>query len=140
MNKMQLARVVAGCVLQQDGKYLLVQEKQQKVYGLWNLPAGHVDEGETFEAAAIREVSEETGYQVKLGEKISVEHQSIDRPVLHAFNATIVGGQLSPDLDELLDAKWLSLGEVKELQSQGKMRNDWVLRTIEHAQPQLAHS
>ena len=60
MSKDLLVPVVAGCVIQKDGKYLLVQEKQQKVYGLWNLPAGHVDEGETFEEAAIRESQEET--------------------------------------------------------------------------------
>ncbi len=44
--------VVAGCVIRRDSTYLLVQEKQKKAYGLWNLPAGYVDKGETIEQAA----------------------------------------------------------------------------------------
>ena len=39
--------------------------------GLWSLPAGHVEEGETPSVAAIREAFEETGYEVKaLGEPL----------------------------------------------------------------------
>jgi NADH pyrophosphatase NudC (nudix superfamily) len=134
MNKPQLARVVAGCVICKDGKYLLVQEKKSSVYGLWNLPAGHVDEGETIEEAAIREVFEETGYRVELGKKLSVEHTSIDRPVLHAFVGNIAGGDLKPDLDELLAADWFSVEEIERLSGEGKMRNTWVLKTIKESE------
>jgi ADP-ribose pyrophosphatase YjhB (NUDIX family) len=35
--------VVAGVVVKQDGKYLLVQEKKPEAHGLWNLPAGRVE-------------------------------------------------------------------------------------------------
>lgn len=50
------SRVVAACVIKDsDNRYLLVQEAQPKVYRLWNLPAGHVDRGETIEDAAVRE-------------------------------------------------------------------------------------
>lgn len=85
MPKHLLVPVVAGCVVEKDGNYLLVQEKQPKVYGLWNIPAGHVDEGESLEEAALREVAEETGYTVKLDKKLSVEHSDTHRPVLHAY-------------------------------------------------------
>ena len=47
--------VVAGVVLEHDGTYLLVQEKQPRAYGLWNLPAGRVDEGDTIEQTAVKE-------------------------------------------------------------------------------------
>lgn len=66
---MVLAGVVAGCVIKKDGNYLLVQERQPKVYGKWNLPAGHVDKDETIEQAAVREAKEETGYEVELIKK-----------------------------------------------------------------------
>ena len=44
MSQQELAMtfVVAGEKKEKDGKFLLVQEKQPKAYGLWNLPAGHV--------------------------------------------------------------------------------------------------
>jgi 8-oxo-dGTP pyrophosphatase MutT (NUDIX family) len=53
---------IAGCVIRDTyGRFLLVQERLEKVYGKWNMPAGHVEAGETIKAAAIRETKEETG-------------------------------------------------------------------------------
>lgn len=129
-----MTAIVAGCVLHQNGKYLLVQEKIPKVYGKWNLPAGHVDENETIEDAAIREVLEETGYTVQLDTKLSVYHTEATRPVLHAFAATITGGELTPDRNEILDAKWLTFDEIKQLHADGQLRTDWVFETIAQTQ------
>ena len=58
--------IVAGCVIKKDNKILMVQEANEKYYGQWNFPAGHVDEGERIMEGAIREVKEETGCDVKL--------------------------------------------------------------------------
>jgi ADP-ribose pyrophosphatase YjhB (NUDIX family) len=129
--ELQLIYIVAGCLIQKDGKYLLVQEKQEKVYGQWNLPAGRVDKGESLEAAAVRETREETGCEVKLGPKISVEHLTADTPVLHAFRAEITGGQLAPPPSEVLGAKWFTLDEIQALQKQGKIRHNWAWRVIQ---------
>src|SRR5680860_865859 len=60
---------VAFVYLQKDNKILLLQEGGRLALGLWCVPGGHVDEGESFEQAAIREAAEESGYQVNL-EKI----------------------------------------------------------------------
>jgi 8-oxo-dGTP pyrophosphatase MutT (NUDIX family) len=130
MPDMQLVGVVAGCVIEKNGKYLLVQEKQPKVYGLWNLPAGHVDKTETLQAAAIREVFEETGYIVDLGKEISVEHPKAAMPVLHAYEGKITGGKLQIPMDELLDAKWFDFDEVEKLSKTGKLRDKWVINCI----------
>lgn len=59
IDKLALVQVVAEVVLQKDDKFLLVQEKQAKAYGKWNLPAGKVDKGESLEQAAVREAREE---------------------------------------------------------------------------------
>lgn len=122
--------VVAGCVIGKDGRFLLVQEKQQKAYGLWNLPAGHVDEGESFAEAAIREAREETGFIVKLGKKLPVVHSNVDKPVMHAYEATVIGGELVHNEEELLDIRWFTLEEIQKLKAEGKLRNDWVLDSI----------
>lgn len=131
MPTSQLIHIVAGCLIRQDDKYLLVQEKQPKAYGLWNLPAGHVDEGETIEVAAVREAYEETGYHVTLTNQIRIEHAAATKPVLHAFAATITGGELKPDPNELLDAQWLTRDEIKTLQDQGQIRDGWAWRVVE---------
>src|SRR4051812_40846775 len=91
--------IVAGCLVEKDNKFLFVQEKQPKVYGLWNLPAGYVDKGEQIAEAAKREVLEETGYEVKVLDEIDIYHESVGRPVKHIFKAEITGGNLKKQND-----------------------------------------
>lgn len=122
-------RVVAGTVIKKDDKYLLVQEKKKDVYGLWNLPAGKVDIGEKIEDAAVREAKEETGYNVKLIKHLGVYHQEDEHAVKHSYSAEIIGGELNPPEDEILDAKWFSYSEI--LAMKDKLRNSsWVLNSI----------
>lgn len=128
-----MTHIVAGCVLEQNGKYLLVQEKKASAYGLWNLPGGRMDVGETFEEAAIREVAEETGYKVEIVGKLCIDHTDPLNPVLHSYKAKIIGGELHFPEEELLDARWLTFGEVKRLWSEGKIRAKWVVDSIEKA-------
>ncbi len=121
------SKVVAGCVIQnEERKFLLVQEKQPDVYGLWNLPAGHVDKGESIEHAAVREAKEETGYDVELGDKIGIYHETVESPVRHAFKAKIIGGDLIVQPDEILDAKWFNFDEITAMKQDGKLRVDWI--------------
>lgn len=122
--------VVAGCVIRQDGMFLLVQEKNPKVYGLWNVPAGHVDEGETIEEAAVREAKEETGFEVTLDHEVGVHHGSATESVLHIFAANITGGELAIDPSEVLDAQWFTYDEIESLHEQQKLRAPWVFTVI----------
>jgi 8-oxo-dGTP diphosphatase len=114
---------VAGVILKQDNKYLLVQEKQPKAYGLWNFPAGHIDEGESAEEAAVREAKEEVGFDVEIVKQINTEELS-----KHAFFAKVVGGELRFPEDEIIDARWFSLEEITVMQDQ--MRSAWILDSI----------
>lgn len=126
--------VIAGCVIKQDGKYLLIQEAEPKVYGLWNIPAGHVDKGESIEEAAIREAREESGFEVKLGPKLNVYHESITVPIKHIYEAHIVGGELNIPKDEILDGKWLTYDEVKSFSESGKLRAPWIIDVIKNVE------
>lgn len=121
---------IAGCVLEKDGKFLLVQEGRPDIHGLWNTPAGHVDEGETSEEAAAREVKEESGYDVRVGTELGV-YSTKSGHDLHMYKAQIVGGELSYPEDELLDAKWFTYDEVKTLAAQNKLRGPHILSAID---------
>lgn len=120
--------VVAGVVIEKDGKYLLVQEKSPKSYSLWNFPAGRVEIGDSLETTAIKEAKEETGYDVELLGEIGVFHERAEAPPKHAFAAKIIGGELKYPEDEIMDAQWFSLDEIQSMKD--KLRNPWVMEAI----------
>lgn len=125
-ESIERAAVVAACLIKKENKYLLVQEAQPKAYGLWNLPAGHVDKGETINAAAIREAKEETGYVVRLVKEIALLHEEATSAVKHIISADIIGGEILSKTDEILDIKWLTYKEIKIINDSGKIRRPWV--------------
>jgi 8-oxo-dGTP diphosphatase len=128
-GKILMTGMVAANVIYKDEKFLLVQEKKIEAYGLWNLPAGRVEEGYSIEETATKEAKEETGYDVRLIKKIAILQDSAEELVKHVFQSEIIGGDLDVPEDEILDAKWFSLEEIRTMQ--GKLRNPWVLQSIE---------
>lgn len=57
---------VVGCLLEHDGRFVLLHRRPEKPHGgLWGLPGGKVDLGETSLQAMVRELQEETGYAAK---------------------------------------------------------------------------
>jgi ADP-ribose pyrophosphatase YjhB (NUDIX family) len=62
----QNPRIVAGCIPEWDDRILLCRRAIEPKYGLWTLPAGFMENGETVEQAAIRETREEAEADVEL--------------------------------------------------------------------------
>lgn len=122
-------RDVCSVIIYRDGKYLLVQENKPAVHGLWNFPGGHSDQLETLEEAAIREASEEVGYDVRVLKKLLVVERPADNRRLNAFFAEIIGGELQLQTEEILDAKWFSHDEI--LAMRDKLRDaEYVISAI----------
>ncbi len=67
---------VVGAMIEKDGRYLITQRPPTASLSmLWEFPGGRVEEGETDEAALARELEEEMGISVRVGERvIHVEH------------------------------------------------------------------
>ncbi len=125
------SRVVASCIIRdKDGRYLLVKEAQPKVYGLWNLAAGHVDKGESIEKAAVREAKEETGLVVELDKKIGIWHDAVEEPIRHAFTTKVVGGEIRPQPGEVLDVQWFTYEQIVKMRAEGKLRVEWIFEAI----------
>lgn len=109
--------LISNVVIEKDGKYLLVQEGQAKAYKLWNIPGGHVDEGETLEQAATREAYEETGYAVVILKQLLVYKKPQNGTILHAYLTRITGGNLQIPPNEILDAKWFTYQEILTMEN-----------------------
>lgn len=120
--------IVAAAVIKKDGKYLLVQEKQERVRGLWNFPAGRVDVGDTIEQTAIREAKEETGYDVELMRKLIVYQDTAQESVKHAFEAKIIGGDLAYPQDEIMDVQWFTFNELQNMRN--SLRDSYIMAAI----------
>jgi len=85
---------------------------------LWSLPKGHIEEGETPEQAAIREVAEETGIKSEITRSLGVidfwfmaSGKRIHKTV-HHFLFTEVGGKLAPQVTEVDDVAWFPIEEI----------------------------
>ena len=62
----QNPNIVAGCIAEWQGKILLCKRAIQPRYGLWTLPAGFMENGESTEDAAKRETREEAGAEIDI--------------------------------------------------------------------------
>lgn len=107
--------VGVGVVLVEAGQILLVQRGRDPGRGLWAVPGGKVRRGEPMKAAARREVLEETGLEIEVGDVVWVgEHIDDDHHiVLVDYSAKLLGGELeaSDDADE---ARWVSLEDAMD--------------------------
>lgn len=97
-------KLVAGALFEMDGGVLLVQRAIEPGYGKWTFPGGFVERGETAEAAAEREVLEETGLEVKASGIVGLYSYRGQIPAIAVYRADVVGGEPAP-LDETMDVR-----------------------------------
>jgi ADP-ribose pyrophosphatase YjhB (NUDIX family) len=112
-----------GLYVVKDGKVLLVRRGNEPGKGKWSLPGGRIRFGERSEEAALREMREETGLEVRLRRVVDVVDvfwrsemgELLEHFVIVDFEAEVIGGELRP-ADDALDARWFSPEELKGLE------------------------
>lgn len=92
-------------ILFREGRVLLVRRNIEPAIGLWCLPGGFIEAGETAEQAVVREVQEETGLlckPIELTDARSVIGGFYGNLVVLCYSAEVLSGQLHPgdDADE----------------------------------------
>ena len=121
-------RLAAYALLFDDEGRVLLALWNEKPQRLWTLPGGGVDLEETASEAAVREVREETGYEIELVQLLGVD--SLRRPaksradggrrplksVRVVFEGRVVAGELANEVDGTTDeARWFPLADVPGL-------------------------
>lgn len=112
-NGSDLPLVGVGVALVEEGRILLIKRGREPGRGLWAVPGGKVRHGEPMREAARREMREETGLVVDVGDVVWVGEFIEDdhHLVLIDFSGTRTGGELRPG-DDADDARWVPLEEA----------------------------
>ncbi|MFG2005886.1 NUDIX hydrolase [Spirillospora sp. NPDC048911] len=130
-------RCVGGIVHDEAGRLLVVRRGTPPGLGLWSIPGGRVEPGETDVAAVVRELREETGLEVSVGPlagtvdrpgpgDITYEiHDYVATPITGAdvtptgeSAATPAGEAAAPELragDDAAEARWVTPAELRSL-------------------------
>ncbi len=110
-----------GTVLIKDGKVLLIQRAAEPDKGMWSIPGGLIENGETAEEAAIREVMEETGLDIENIEFVDAvtkvvydeEEKILYHFAIFDFKSLSFKGEVTPQ-DDAMDAKWVKFEDVSK--------------------------
>ena len=92
-------KVAAVVLIEIEGKLVMVRRGVEPEMGRWAFPSGYVDRGEVVEEAAIREVKEETGLDVKLDRLVGIYSLTGNTVILAVYSAHVVGGILKAGHD-----------------------------------------
>ena len=121
--------IIGGGIIEKDNKILMVKQAKKKCYGKWNVPAGHLENGETIFEGAIREIFEETGCKVRLKNVLPIMSKDIEDTtlIIITFTTELLEENISFNKEEILDVKWISKKELinmtdKELRDEKRIK------------------
>jgi ADP-ribose pyrophosphatase YjhB (NUDIX family) len=126
--------VVVGCLIENDNKFLLVQEAAIEK-GKWNQPSGWLDLKEDILTGAKREVKEETGLNIELKGLIGIyslikyQQNNLIHALKVIFAAKPLNNTINFDKNEILDVKWFTYDEIIEMKDQ--LRDPDIIKEIE---------
>jgi A/G-specific adenine glycosylase len=104
---------VTAAVLWRDGKVLLAKRPSKGLLGgMWEFPGGKIEKDETLEACLAREIREELGAEIQVGEPFGVYQHAYThfRITLHAFLCELTDGEPKPI--EAAELAWVSLVDL----------------------------
>jgi 8-oxo-dGTP diphosphatase len=114
---------VGAVITDENGRLLLILRGHEPGLGLWSIPGGRIETGESDPEAVVREVREETGLKVTCGPLLG----SVERPDLAGaivdirdYRAFVTGGELQAG-DDAAAARWVTPEEAAEMDAAGQL-------------------
>ena len=112
-------RIRAAVAVLHEGRLLLV-EHTKNARSYWLLPGGGLEWGESLHEAVAREVKEETGLEVVVGDLLYVSETispDRERHLVHlVFQGELRGGEIAvPEEERITDVRWIELSAVSQL-------------------------
>ena len=108
--------VVAAAVIERDGRFLVTRRiKGTHLEGLWEFPGGKCDAGESLAECLQREIAEELGTGVIVGEEIfHVTHEYPERAITLHFFACSLAGDPRPLIGQ--EMQWIAREDLRTLE------------------------
>jgi 8-oxo-dGTP diphosphatase len=107
---------VVAAVIKKDGEIFTTQRGYGEFEGMWEFPGGKIESGESCEVALVREIQEELGVDIEVGELICTTEY--DYPsfhlTMHCFLCSITSGEI--ELREHKSACWLTKEMLNEVE------------------------
>ncbi|MEQ6916687.1 NUDIX domain-containing protein [Halomonas aquatica] len=128
--------ISVATVVERAGRFLMVEEARGGPETLYNQPAGHLEPGERIQEAALRELREETAWQVGITDYLGMYvYRTPDGLTFHSHSFFGMAlAHLGNDLDPaILAVHWLTLEEIEELERERRLRSPLVMRRIRDA-------
>ena len=107
----QNPRIIVGCIAEWGDKILLCRRAIEPRYGLWTVPAGFMENGETTQAGAARETLEEANARVEIGPLYALYNIPHINQVYMLFRARLLDLDFSAGA-ETLEARLFTEAEI----------------------------
>lgn len=126
---------VAGVVINEKQEWLVVKKTYSGLKGVWSLPAGFVQVGETADEAVLREVKEETGIDCEvtglIGFRSGVIREEIsDNMAIFCCRILDPSQSITIQEEEISEAKWLTIQELKDSEDVSVMLKEMATQEL----------
>src|ERR1700722_3129417 len=108
---------VSAALIFREGKLLIAQRHAKShLGGLWEFPGGKRESDETFEACLVREIREELGVEISVGEMVEeINHEYPEKSVrLKFFRCELISGE--PQAIDCAAVRWVEKGELGDFE------------------------
>lgn len=133
MSKVVTLQAGAGGVYFKNNSVLLVKIEYGRNRGMWMLPGGFVEPGETIEEAAVREFEEETGLKTEISRMIGIRSgaQEVDgntvSSVYFVFEVNYLSGILQKDDGEIAAIQFWNISDIEQSKEIVELSKEMIL-------------